>query len=183
MYNYPHTIENGSGEYLTFVRRANDADGEYLEVENRVTPGAGPPMHVHHLQEEALTVRKGRIGYQVLGEEPKYAGQGETVTFKAGVAHKFWNAGDDELECTGYVRPPDNIEYFLTEIYASTKANGGKQPHPVDAAFLAKRYASEFDILEIPQFVQKTVFPIQRLIGRMTGRYKKYHGAPEPVKR
>lgn len=183
MYTYPHTIENGGGEKLTFLRLVEDSHGERLEVENYVAPGSGPPMHVHHFQEEALTVRKGKIGYQVLGEEAKYAEAGQTVTFTPGVAHKFWNAGEETLECEGYITPPDNIVYFLTEIYASTQANGGKQPNPFDAAFLAHRYRSEFEMKEIPGFVQAVLFPVFRAIGTLTGRYKKYQNAPEPVRR
>ena len=38
-------------------------------------------MHVHYCQDEALTVRTGRIGYQRLGEAPQFAGPGETVVF------------------------------------------------------------------------------------------------------
>ena len=53
-FTYPHTIDNGAGERLTFLRRVPTDRGERLEVENVVGPGAGPPMHVHHYQEEAL---------------------------------------------------------------------------------------------------------------------------------
>ena len=41
-YTYPHTIENGAGERLTFVRRVPGATGDRLEVENVVKPGAEP---------------------------------------------------------------------------------------------------------------------------------------------
>ena len=181
MYRYPHTIISGGGEELTFVARRRDEQGEYLEVRNRVSPGSGPPMHVHFRQEEGLTIEQGKIGYQVEGGEAQYAGEGESVRFSAGVPHKFWNAGEDDLICTGFIRPPDNVEYFLTEMYASTRENGGKRPNGLDAAWLAHRFRKEFAITEIPTFVQKTIFPIQRLIGRITGRYRKYAGAPESV--
>lgn len=102
-YTYPHTIENGAGERITFMRRV-DADGrERLEGENVVKPGNGPPMHAHLLQEEVLTVRTGRLAYQRPGQEPRFAGPGETVAFPPGDGHKFWNAGDDDLVCTGHV--------------------------------------------------------------------------------
>ncbi len=181
MYPYPHTIDNGAGEELTILRRVEDPGGAYVEAENRVAPGAGPPMHVHYLQEEALTVVAGRLGFQRPDAEPQYCGVGETIVFKAGEAHRFWNAGQETLHCTGYVRPPHNIEYFLTEIFRSTKANGGKGPNPIDAAFLSRRYRSEFAILEIPAFVQRFIFPVLILVGRLTGRLRKYHAAPPPV--
>ncbi len=42
-YTYPHTIENGAGERLTFVRRVQDPTGDRLEVENLVKPGSADP--------------------------------------------------------------------------------------------------------------------------------------------
>ena len=182
-YAYPHTIDNGAGERLTFLRRVPGAAGDRLEVENVVTPGAGPPMHIHHYQEEALTVRRGRIGYQRPGEPPRFAGPGESVTFKPGEAHRFWNAGENDLRCTGYIEPADNIEYFLAAIYASMRWRGGTRPDPFDAAFLMSRYRSEFAMVEIPAMVRRFVFPLQVAVGRLLGRYGRYADAPEPVRR
>src|SRR4051794_34273884 len=108
-YTYPHTIENGAGgERLTFLRRIEDGAGGRLEVENVVKPGFGPPLHVHHHQSESLTVVEGRVGYQLEGEEPGFAGPGESVTFEAGQVHRFWNAGESDLHCTGHIEPADN---------------------------------------------------------------------------
>jgi uncharacterized cupin superfamily protein len=180
---YPHTIENGAGERITFLQRVGGAAGDRLEIENVVTRGAGPPMHIHHHQEEALRVEHGRIGYQRLGEPARFGGPGDTITFKPGEAHKFWNAGEDDLRCTGYVEPADNIEYFLTALYESTRRNGGRRPDAFDAAFLITRYRSEFSMVEIPAAVQKLLFPIQVALGRLLGRYRKYADAPEPVRR
>lgn len=179
-YQYPHTIENGAGERLTFLRRVQGPLGERLEVENVVRPGAGPPMHIHHYQTEALTVQSGRIGFQRPGRPAQFAGPGETVTFGAGEPHRFWNAGEADLSCTGYIEPPDNIEYFLTELYASTARNGGRRPNPFDAAFLVRRFRSEFTLLAVPALVQRLVFPLQVALGTVLGRYTRYADAPAP---
>jgi quercetin dioxygenase-like cupin family protein len=179
MYTYPHTIDSGSGERITF----KGLSGDRLEAENVVAPGSGPPMHVHHLQEEALTVEQGRMGYQRAGEEPQFAGPGESVVFQPGEVHKFWNAGEEELICSGYARPPHNVEYFLTQIYDSMRRTGKDRPDPFDAAFLTRRYRSEFAMTEIPAPVQKLVFPVLVLVGRALGKYKRYADAPEPVRR
>lgn len=180
---YPHTIESGAGERITFLRRVPGPAGDRLEIESVVTPGAGPPMHVHHHQEEALTVEQGRIGYLRLGGPAQFAGPGETVAFRPGEAHRFWNAGQEELRCTGHIEPADNVEYFLTELYASTKRSGGTRPDPFDAAFLVRRYRSEFAMLAIPVAVQRFVFPLQVVVGKLLGKYRKYADAPEPVHR
>ena len=180
---YPHTIENGSGERITFLRRVPSPGGDRLEVENVVTPGVGPPMHLHHYQEEALTIEQGRIGYQRPGEPARFAGPGETVAFKRGEPHRFWNAGEGELRCTGYIEPADNVEYFLGELFASTRRSGGTRPDPFDAAFLMRRYRSEFAMVEIPAAVQRFAFPVLVFFGHLLGRYRKYAGAPAPVRR
>lgn len=182
-HSYPHTIENGAGERLTFVRRVRDPAGDRLEVENLVKPGSGPPMHVHYHQEEGLTVRQGRIGYRRPGEQPRFAGPGETVVFGPGEPHKFWNAGEGDLLGTGYIRPADNIEYFLTALFESQRESGGSRPDPFEAAFLMRRYRSEFYMAEIPAVVQRSVFPVLVMVGRVLGKYGKYADAPEPVRR
>lgn len=183
MNQHPYTIDNGAGERLTFVGIRSDDEGEYLEARNAVAPGSGPPMHVHHLQEEVLTVERGTMGWQRLGEEEHLARSGESATFGPGEVHRFWNAGDDELICTGYVRPPDNVEYFLTQVYASTRANGGRRPRLYDAAYLMSRYRSEFGMAEIPRPVQRLVFPIVLAVGRLLGLHRRFADAPEPVSR
>jgi quercetin dioxygenase-like cupin family protein len=179
--NLPVTISTNTGEKLTFLRIVkNDQGQEVLEVENQVAPKAGPPMHIHWKQDECLTVVSGKIGYQVLGEEVKYAGAGETLLFKRGAAHKFWNAGEDMLHCKGWVSPPHNIVYFLSEIYRSSNENNGR-PGSFDAAFLLSRYKSEFDMVEIPGFVKNVIFPVTLFIGKLQGKHKRFKNAPEPV--
>ena len=181
MLTYPHTIENGHGERLTFLRRVSTPEGEVLEVENVVQPDSGPPMHVHYFQEEALTVVQGRIGFQRQDEEPQYAEAGATVAFKAGEMHRFWNAGDRELRCTGYIKPPDSIEYFLKGIYEAQKKSGSMRPDMFEAAWLMRRYGVEFGMADIPPFVQRFIFPVVVAIGGMLGKYKKFADAPPPA--
>lgn len=182
-FSYPHSIDNGAGERLTFLRRVPGPAGDRLEVENVVQPGAGPPMHVHRLQVEALTVEEGRIAYQRPGEPPQFAGPGTTVAFQPGEAHKFWNPDPQELRCTGYIEPADNVEYILGGIFASARRNGGGQPGLFDAAYLSRRYRTEMGLLEIPAPVQRLVFPLLVALGTLLGRYRRYADAPEPVRR
>lgn len=179
-YTFPFTIDNGHGEELTFLKLVQTENGELLEVENKVNPGAGPPMHVHHLQDESLTILQGRLGALIAGQQPTFHGPGETVTFKRGVPHKFWNAGEDILYCKGWINPANNIVYFLSEIFRSTKTSGTNRPSVYDGAFLQSRYRSEFDMVEIPEFVKVVLFPLVLIIGRMTGKLHRFKDAPEP---
>ena len=182
-YSYPYTIDNGGTERLTFHRRVPGRLGDRLEGESVVVPGAGPPMHVHHRQEEGFTVVEGRIGYQRLGEPARFAGPGESVVFEAGQVHSFWNAGESELRCTAYVEPVENFEYFINAVFDSAKRSGGPAPHPLDAAFLTRRYRSEFTMLAIPAAVQRFLFPLLVAAGTLLGRYGRYADAPAPVVR
>jgi quercetin dioxygenase-like cupin family protein len=175
---YPHTIDNGHGERMTFL----GLDGDRLHVSSTVDPGAGPPMHIHHLQTETVRVERGRIGITLAGEAPRFAGPGEAITFDPGVEHRFWNAGDDELVITGEIHPADNLEYFLTQVYASTAAHGGR-PGAFDGAFLLTRYRSEFAMTAIPAPVRRFVLPLQVAIGRLFGRYGHFSDAPAPIQR
>jgi mannose-6-phosphate isomerase-like protein (cupin superfamily) len=180
---YPRAVEDGSGDRLIFLGTRLDEEGRrVLDLENRVPPGGGPPMHVHHLQEERFSVEQGRLGYRVEGEEERFAAPGETVTFAAGVAHKFRNAGDVDLVCTGWVSPPHNFEFFIGEIYASARRAGGSRPSIFDIAFLAGRYRSEYAVTDVPQPVQRLVFPLVRGLGRLLGRYRRFADAPPPLK-
>ena len=182
-YKYPHTITNPTGETLIFKEIISETDGDKLLVENYVTPKNGPPMHTHFLQDEALTVVSGQIGYQVQGDQPKYAGVGETVVFERGTPHRFWNAGEEVLHCTGYIKPANTIVFYLSSIYAAQNKSGTERPEKFDSAYLFKRYANEYDMPEISGFVKKVIIPITYYIGKVLGKYKHFENAPVPLKK
>jgi hypothetical protein len=139
-------------------------------------------MHTHLHQTEELTVLRGTIAWQVAGDDAEYrAGPGETVSFGPGVSHRFWNAGEKALVCEGAVWPPDNVEYFLSNVYESTRRNGGKRPSMFDGAFLTTHFRTEFRMDEIPAIATKVIIPIVFQLGRLLGRYKRFADAPEPV--
>ena len=181
-YQLPHTITNCIGETLMFKELIKEPDGDKLLVESFVTPKSGPPMHTHYLQDEAITVVKGRIGYQVQGQEPAYAGAGESIVFKRGTPHKFWNAGDEILHCTGWIKPANTIVFYLSAVYAAQNKSGSAQPEMFDGAFLLSRYKSEYDMVEVPGFVKKAVIPMAYFVGRVLGKYGHFAEAPAPLK-
>ena len=178
----PITIINPAGETLIFREIIKSAGGDKILGENKVMPRCGPPMHVHWLQDEGFTVKKGMIGYQVAGQSPQYATTGDSIVFKRGVPHKFWNAGDEVLECSAWLQPANTFVYFISSIFEAQKKTGTSRPEIFDTAYLLVRYKSEYDMLEIPLFVRKLIFPIIYCFGKLTGKYKHFTNAPEPVK-
>lgn len=178
---FPRTIENCLGEKLTFLALQKEPYGDRLWVENYVTPGNGPLMHTHLLQDESLTVVKGLLAYQILGRPKQYAQEGETVLFRRGTPHRFWNAGQEALQCKGWIKPANTIVFFLSSIYAAQNKSGSARPEAFDAAYLMTRYASEYDMAEMPKFVKKIVVPVTYFIGNLLGKYTHFKDAPAPV--
>ena len=161
MSDYPRTIDNGHGERITFMGPRHDASGEWFDVVNEVQPGCGPAMHLHPSQVETLTVRCGTLGYVMGDSAVRYVHAGESVTFEANVAHRFWNAGDDVLRCEGSISPPLRFEEFLTKLFASMARHGGR-PGLRDVARLVHDYRPEGRMTKIPWFVETLVFPLLR---------------------
>jgi mannose-6-phosphate isomerase-like protein (cupin superfamily) len=179
--DYPVETDTGTGERLRLVRVHGEGAEAWLEIEGRAEPGVGPPMHVHFFQDEGMRVEAGRLGYVIGDGEPRYAEVGEEVIFRAGEVHRFWNAGEGEMRGVGWVSPVGNFPWFITRLHDSIRRNGGR-PGLFEGAFLMRRYASEFDMMEIPSPVKRFVFPLLVALGGLLGKYRAYADAPEPMR-
>jgi len=62
------------------------------------------PLHVHHEDDEAWYVLRGKLGF-ILGNEELEAGPGAAVLAPRGIPHAYRNAGDEEAEYL-LVMPP-----------------------------------------------------------------------------
>ncbi|MBK7761952.1 MAG: cupin domain-containing protein [Bacteroidetes bacterium] len=180
-YNFPHTITNCIGEKIVFHSITPDKQGDIVKLDAYCKPGAGPAMHTHLKQEEQLTVIAGKMGYQVLGQEVKFANPGETVKFERGTPHKFWAEGQETLHCEGLIQPANSIVFFLSSLYAAQNKSNQAEPDKFDGAYLLTKYASEYDMPEIPSFVKKLIFPLIYNVGNMLGKYKHFKDAPAPL--
>ena len=116
---YPYTIDNGQGELLTFTGITQGPSGLRAGADGVARPGAGPPMHVHYLQDEAARVVRGRLGYQVLGGEPQFAGPGETVVWSPRQGRRY-----DETTFSNNVMYPDAAPNPAAGFYMDNRADG-----------------------------------------------------------
>ena len=180
--NLPLTIKNPLGEELIFHRMEMEEGEEKLIIECYVPPNTPPVKHIYYMQDEFLIVLHGKIGYQLEDGEVKYASVGETVFFKRGISHCFWNAGENELNCFGWIKPANNIIFYLSTLYNSIIETGTNNPDRFDDAYLHYRYRKEFEDPHLPKLVKSLVLPAKYGIGKITGKYRKFRDAPAPLR-
>jgi mannose-6-phosphate isomerase-like protein (cupin superfamily) len=76
------------GSLMTIKARAADTGGALGLVEGNFYQGFGPPLHVHHREDEGMLVLDGEIRFRQ-GTEDFVAGPGTLVWAPRGVPHAF----------------------------------------------------------------------------------------------
>jgi quercetin dioxygenase-like cupin family protein len=76
------------GSLMKIKAHAEDTDGALGVVEAEFYEGFGPPLHVHHREDETMYVLEGEIHFRV-GDDDFIAGPGTLVHGKRGVPHAF----------------------------------------------------------------------------------------------
>lgn len=90
-------LQSGPGRDLIFKVTGEDTAGKFDYFVVEVAPHGGPPLHVHHRQEETLQVLKGRFKVRC-GDETEILEEGGFVYLPAGVPHAFLNLTDQPAE-------------------------------------------------------------------------------------
>ena len=90
-------LQSGPGRDLIFKVTGEETGGafDYFIVE--VAPHGGPPLHVHHAQEESIHVLKGRFKVRI-GDEEQVLEQGGFAFMPSGLPHAFLNLSDEPAE-------------------------------------------------------------------------------------
>jgi quercetin dioxygenase-like cupin family protein len=125
-------LQSGPGRDLIFKLTGEETGGalDYFIVE--VGPHGGPPLHVHHVQEETLHVLKGEFKIQV-GEETFHIGEGGFAYLPKGVPHAFLNLTAEPAELI-VVYTPGGCRGFYEELGPLTR-NGTPDREQVAAVF------------------------------------------------
>ena len=93
-------------------------------------------------------------------------------TFLAGVPHRWWNAGEDLLEFNGRIVPVIDLDRFLQAIFAVVNASQSGRPSLFYVAHILRRHRQTQELKGVPVAIQKVVFPVVLLIGRILGKYR-----------
>ena len=153
-----HTLGPDEGQIVHLlalgVRFMIDGDatgGAFSLVEHPLPPRAlGAPVHTHRNEDEYSYVLEGRVGVQ-LGGDVIEAGPGSLVFKPRGVAHAFWNAGDEPARLLEIISPAGFEHYFreLAPLLAATDRD--------EAAIgdVVSRYELDIDFDSIPALAER----------------------------
>jgi len=125
-------LQSGPGRDLIFKVTGEDTGGafDYFIVE--VAPKGGPPLHVHHKQEETIQVLKGRYKIRI-GDEIFYLDEGGFAYLPSKVPHAFLNLTDQPGEII-VVYTPGGGHKFYEELGPLTR-NSKLDPKAVAQCF------------------------------------------------
>ena len=128
-------LQSGPGRDLVFKVTGDDTGGafDYFIVE--VAPHGGPPLHVHHRQEETIHVLKGQYKIRI-GDEVFQCNEGGFAYLPSGVPHAFLNLTDQSGEVI-VVYTPGGGHKFYEELGPMSR---GGSPDPKLIAALFEKY-------------------------------------------
>src|SRR5690348_3741474 len=104
-------LQSGPGRDLVFKVTGDDTGCafDYFVVE--VAPHGGPPLHVHHEQEESLHVLSGRFKVRV-GDDEQVVERGGFVFMPSGLPHAFLNLTDEVAEVVVVYTPGGGHRFY-----------------------------------------------------------------------
>ncbi len=123
------------GESIVYKLTGDETGGalDYLTV--TVDPNIGPPLHVHHNQEEAFHFTKGRFKVQI-GDDTTICESGDVAYVPAGTPHAFVNISSEPGEFITVFTPGGTDKFF--EEFGPMMSSGGPPDQEKIAALMEK---------------------------------------------
>jgi mannose-6-phosphate isomerase-like protein (cupin superfamily) len=172
-YSPGDSVENPvTGERGILIKGPWEGDDASLLVDLHVRPGgAVAGEHVHHDLDERFTVKAGRIGFRLDGEE-SVAGPGESVEIPRGSWHDWWNAGDDEAVAEVYVSDGSRFMAMIENLFGLARdghVNEKGLPDPLQLTMFATEFRDVLVFKRPPAIAQKLLFGVLRPIAVARG--------------
>jgi quercetin dioxygenase-like cupin family protein len=173
-----------TGERVVVRVGTEDSGGELLVAELFVRPGgAVAGEHVHPVIHEWFTVLEGRVGFRLDGRK-SVAAVGERLHVPPGMAHDWWNAGDEEARVIVEISPAARFEEAILNTFGLArdgKTNAKGMPNLLQVALFAREFEDVLYFTSPPRPLQKALFavlaPVARLLG-YRGSYPEYTNRP-----
>lgn len=161
-----------TGEHVVILEGPEDNGGERILAVLTVRPGgavAGEHTHAHF--SERFGVLEGELAVRVDGREMVRRTGGDVVV-APGVRHDWWNAGDAPARVLVEITPPGRFSEMILTLFALardglTDARG--RPGPLQAALLAREFATEIAFTTPPRWIQRPLFAVLAPIARARG--------------
>ena len=104
-------LQSGPGRDLVFKVTGDDTNGafDYFVVE--VAPHGGPPLHIHHKQEETIHVLKGKFKVRI-GDDFFTCNEGDFAYLPSNVPHAFLNLTDEPAEIIVVYTPGGGHKFY-----------------------------------------------------------------------
>ncbi|MGH2896767.1 MAG: quercetin 2,3-dioxygenase [Solirubrobacteraceae bacterium] len=128
---------------MTFKATAETTGGAYTLLEAVAPAGSGPPLHVHHREDEGFWVLEGTLSIRC-GEETFTAGPGSYTFLPRGVPHAFVVEGDTQARVLS-MATPGGLEGFFATVGRPAENDGLPPAGPPDVAALS-RVGAEYHI-------------------------------------
>lgn len=169
----------------TALRLTNRHTGEILEITRVMENGRevfglsgtlpphrqGPPMHIHHVEDEEGLVTAGTLSAELSGKRLSVK-SGETVLLPRGEPHRWWNDGDEPLAFEGRTRPAVDLDRYLQAVFEVMNAGEPDRPPLFYMAHVALRHQRTQTVLVMPAPVQAILFRLIVAIGTLLGKYR-----------
>jgi quercetin dioxygenase-like cupin family protein len=104
-------LSGGTGNWLLC---GPDTAGGFALHHGTLTPGAGPPLHVHSREDETFYILAGEVEVTI-GDQRDTLRAGDCVFLPRGIPHRLQNLGPDTAQLLLLIHPP-GLERFFEEI-------------------------------------------------------------------
>lgn len=113
------------GRDLIFKVTADETGGAYDYCVVELAPRNGPPLHVHHTQDEAIHVLAGRFKVRI-GDEESVLERGGFAFMPNGIPHAFLNLTDEPGE-VALVYTPGGCTPFFAELGPLSRSGASRE--------------------------------------------------------
>jgi quercetin dioxygenase-like cupin family protein len=100
------------GDVYRFVATGEDTNGKFALIEAIVSPGGGPPPHVHSREDEGFYILEGEIAFTINGER-LVATAGMFANLPVGTPHSFKNESNKPAKMLVSVAPAGLEKMFM----------------------------------------------------------------------